>query len=171
MIYVIIAIALIAVLLFFVSRQPAEFKVTRSMAMKASPSTVFAHVNDLGKWQAWSPWARMEPDAATTYDGPMAGLNASMSWVGKKTGEGRMTIIDSVPDSLIKFRLDFKKPMQATNIAEFTFTPQGDQTNVTWTMTGTNSFMGKLIGLVLNCEKMVGGQFMQGLSNLRTIVE
>ena len=42
---------------------------------------------------------------------------------------------------------------------------------VTWTMTGTNSFMAKAVGLFMNFEKMCGGQFEQGLASLKAVVE
>jgi hypothetical protein len=61
--------------------------------------------------------------------------------------------------------------MQATNTATFNFTPDGDQTTITWAMTGTNNFVGKVMGLIMNCDKMVGGQFEKGLADLKTIVE
>ena len=95
-----------------------------------------------------------------------------MRWVGNnKVGQGSMTITESRPDDFIRFKLEFLKPFAATNTAEFTFNYENDQTTVTWTMYGKNNFMGKAIGLVMNCEKMVGGQFEKGLATLKSVVE
>jgi hypothetical protein len=157
---------LIAVVPVLVLRRPDEFRVTRSAVIDAAPQAVFEHVNDLEKWQAWSPWARMDPDAETRFEGPKAGEGATVYWDGKKTGRGGMTVIESRAPSFVRFRLDFVKPMKATNTAEFTFAPEGERTKVTWAMYGPNNFMGKLVGLVMNCEKMVGGQFEDGLKYL-----
>ena len=113
----------------------------------------------------------MDPEAIYHFEGPPAGIGASTRWVGKKTGEGSSTISESRPSDFIRFRLDFIKPMNASNISEFTFIPEGKQTNVTWTMYGKNNFMGKLVGLVMNCEKMVGEQFALGLATLKQLAE
>ena len=132
---------------------------------------IFPHVNDLHQWQGWSPWARMDPTAQTTFDGPAAGTGAAMAWVGTRTGTGKMTIIDSRPAELVVFKLEFLIPMVAANTAEFTFTPQGGQTLVTWSMFGKANFMSKAMGLLMSCDKMVGGQFAQGLADLKTVAE
>ena len=164
-------IALI-VFLLIASRQPEEFRITRSAVMAAPAATVFEQVNDLHKWQAWSPWARMDPNAKNSFDGPASGVGAVMSWEGNaKVGKGRSTITESRAGELVRLRLDFLKPMKATNIAEFMFTPAEGGTLVNWSMTGRNQFLGKVMSLVFNCEKIVGGQFDQGLVNLKSIVE
>ena len=115
-----IALAIIVVaFLIIVALQPAEYRVVRSAAVTALPDVVFAQINDFHKWEAWSPWAKMDPNAKSSYEGPMAGVGAKMSWAGNmKVGEGSMTIIESQPNNLVRFRLDFLKPMAGTNTAE-----------------------------------------------------
>jgi len=127
-------------------------------------------VNDLHKWQAWSPWAKLDPDAKQTYEGPGEGTGAVFRWAGNdRIGEGAMTITDSRPAELVTFRLDFLKPFAATNIAEFTFKPDGSGTLVAWSMTGKRNLMFKAICLFMNMDKMVGGQFEQGLAGLALV--
>ena len=93
---------------------------------------VFENINDLHKWEAWSPWAKMDPNAKNMFSGPPEGKGASMAWAGNnKVGEGRMTIADSRPNEAIRMNLEFLKPFKANNVAEFTFKPEGDQTVVT----------------------------------------
>jgi hypothetical protein len=129
-------------------------------------------VNELHKWDAWSPWAKLDPNAKNTFEGPPAGTGAVMCWAGNKNvGEGSMTITESCANELVQFRLEFLKPFKGTNTAEFIFKPQGDQTHVTWSMYGENNFLSKVIGIFINCEKMVGGQFEQGFANLKEVVE
>lgn len=173
MLPILLALAFIALLFIIViAGQPCEFKVTRTAKMPAPPEKVFPHVNDLRQWEAWSPWAKLDPDAKSSFSGPEAGAGATMAWEGnRKIGVGKMTITESQTGGIIRFRLDFEKPMKATNTAEFTFLPDGGQTCVTWSMTGKNSFGGKVFGLLMNCEKMVGGQFEQGLASLKSLVE
>ncbi len=167
---ILIAIAALVVLFaIFVSTRPSDFRISRTGRISAPPDVVFENVNDLHKWEAWSPWAKMDPNAKNTFAGPFAGSGSSMEWNGnKKVGAGRMTIVDSRPNERIQIKLEFFKPFKATNIAEFTFKPEGSQTSVTWTMSGKNNFMAKAVTMVMNCDKMIGGQFEQGLANLNS---
>jgi Polyketide cyclase / dehydrase and lipid transport len=169
---ILIFVAVIVLLLVIViATRPAEFRITRSATIPAPPAAIFPHVNDLHLWQAWSPWAKMDPNAKVTFAGPAAGPGASFHWAGNsKVGEGTMNLVESRPSELVRFRLKFQRPFKATNDAEFTFRPVGDQTEVTWAMSGKNNFMGKAVGLVMDCDKMVGGEFEKGLANLRGVV-
>ncbi|WP_445370202.1 SRPBCC family protein [Methylomonas sp. HW2-6] len=168
---ILVAVAL-AAFAFIATRQPDSFSVSRSLAMAAPASLVFAQVNDLRKWDAWSPWAKLDSNAQNSFEGPDAGVGAAMRWSGNnKVGQGSMTIVHSRPDSFIRFSLDFVKPFKASNIAEFSFDSAGTETVVTWTMSGRNNFVGKAMNLVMNCDKMVGGQFEQGLAAIKRIVE
>ncbi|MDP1665362.1 MAG: SRPBCC family protein [Methylobacter sp.] len=174
MLNTILILVAIAVTLFFIvaAIQPSDFRVTRTGTISAPASAVFAQVNDLQKWEAWSPWAKLDPEAKNSFEGPTSGTGAMMRWVGNnKVGQGSMTIIESRTDDFIRFKLEFLKPFAATNTAEFTFNSEDDQTTVTWTMYGKNNFMAKAIGLIMNCEKMVGGQFEEGLASLKSVVE
>ena len=81
-----------------------------------------------------------------------------------------MAIAESRPNELVRFKIDFIKPFKATNVAEFTFKPDGDQTVVTWTMSGRCNFVSKAMGLFMNFDKMVGGQFETGLAQMNSVV-
>ena len=168
---IIIAVAAIVVLFaIFVSTRPTDFRVTRTGRISAPPEVVFENVNDLHKWEAWSPWAKLDPNAKNTFAGPTAGPGSSMEWNGNnKVGAGRMTIVDSRPGDRIQIKLEFFKPFKATNTAEFAFKSEGGQTSVIWTMSGKNNFMGKAFSLFMNCDKMIGSQFEQGLVNLNSV--
>ena len=82
-----------------------------------------------------------------------------------------MTIVESRPNELVRIRLDFEKPFTSTGLAEFTFKPAGDQTSVTWSMTGRKNFITKAMGLIVSMDKMIGGQFEEGLANLKGLAE
>jgi len=170
---VLITLAVIVVVfVIVVALQPATFMVTRSITMAAPPAIVFEQVNDLRKWDAWSPWARLDPNAKNTFEGPPAGTGAVCAWSGNnQVGMGRMTITESRTNELVRFRLEFVKPMAGTSDAEFTFKTQGGQTAVTWTMTGKNNFIAKAMCLFMSMDKMAGGQFEKGLANLKNIAE
>lgn len=165
--------ALIVVLAIVIAMQPAHFTVTRSATMSAPPEAAFALVNDFRNWQGWSPWAKLDPAVKETYEGSAAGDGAVFRWDGNKdVGQGNMTITGSRPAESIRIRLEFIKPFAAVNDVEFTFKSAGaDQTTVTWTMSGKNNFVGKAVGLIMNCDKFVGSQFEKGLAAMKGIVE
>ena len=163
---------LVALFAIIAALQPAHFKVERSLTIAAPDSVIFAQVNDLHNWNAWSPWAKLDPAMKETYEGAAAGAGASYSWAGNsKVGEGRMTILESTPSSLVRIQLQFLKPFAATDTSEFSFTPAGKGTTVRWAMTGDNNFMAKAIGLFASMDKMVGKDFEMGLSQLKTVTE
>ncbi len=170
---VLIVFALIVVVLIvIVALQPSEFRVARSANMSAAAPAVFAQVNDFHKWEAWNPWGKIDPAMKQTYEGAPAGVGAIYTWTGNsEVGQGRMTITDSRPSDLVRITLEFFKPFAATNIAEFTFKPEGNRTAVTWSMTGKKNFMAKAIHLFMNMEKMIGGQFEQGLAAMKSVAE
>jgi hypothetical protein len=165
--------ALVAILCLVIAAQPSDFKASRSATMAAPPAAVFAQVNDFHNWEAWSPWAKIDPNAKMTYEGPTSGEGAKVGWSGNSdVGEGSMTIVESRPNELVRIKLDFVRPMAGTSDVEFKLQPEGtDKTAVTWSMSGKNNFMAKAISLVMDCEKMVGDQYDQGLANLKRIVE
>lgn len=167
----IVLVVIVAGFAGVVAMQPSEFRIVRSATIPAPPAEVFAQVNDFHNWEAWSPWAKLDPAAKNSFEGPAAGKGAIFKWSGNnEVGEGSMTITESRPSDLIRIKLDFVKPFEGTNITEFTFKPEGDQTVVTWDMSGHNTFMGRVFCLFMNMDKMVGGKFEEGLANLKSVV-
>lgn len=172
--YILIGVgALVALFAVIVTLQPSGFRISRSATMAAAPAAAFAQVNDFHNWRAWSPWEGIDPALQRTYEGPESGPGAVYSWVGNKNvGEGRMTILESKPGESVKIKLDFIKPFAATNTALFTFQPQANQTDVTWTMEGEKTcFFAKAMHLCINMDKMIGGNFEQGLAKMKSLVE
>ena len=166
---ILISLAVIVIVLaVIVALQPSEFRVARSTTISAPPATVFAQVNDFHKWEAWNPWGKIDPAMKQAYEGAPAGSGAIYTWAGNnEVGEGRMTITESRPNDLIRSNSNSSNPSQATVIAEFTFKPEGNQTVVTWSMTGQNNFMAKAVHLFMNMDKMIGGQFEKGLAEMK----
>jgi hypothetical protein len=171
--YILIGIAVVIIaFLAFVAMKPAEFSITRSATMSAPHEAAFAQVNDFHNWAAWSPWEKLDATMEKTFDGAPAGIGAIYSWNGNnKVGEGRMTILESRPNDMIRIKLEFMRPFAATNSTEFTFKPEGNKTLVTWNMSGKHNFMAKGFMLFMNMDKMVGGDFEKGLAEIKGVVE
>lgn len=157
--------ALMLVLVAVIATRPADFRYARSRTMAVPAAAVFAQVDTLSRWNDWSPWAKLDPDCKNTLTGPASGKGASFAWDGNNdVGAGVMTITDSLPPQRVAMKLVFHRPMAGESDVVFTFVPEGDKTVVTWTMSGKNNFMGKAVGLFIDCEKMCGDQFEQGLA-------
>jgi uncharacterized protein YndB with AHSA1/START domain len=173
MLPILLALVFVALLIFIViAGQPDEFQVSRSVNISAPREKIFPLVNELHQWEAWNPWAKLDPHCKITYDGPPAGVGASYTWAGNaKVGAGQNTIVESRTNETVRFRLDFAKPMQTTNAAEFTFCADGGQTRVTWTMSGKTNFGGKIFGLFVNCNRMIGRDFEKGLATMKAVAE
>jgi len=167
-----LVVLVVAGLLIYAATRPDSFRIERSALIKAPPEKIFGFVNDLHQWTAWSPWEKIDPALKRSYSGPQSGKGAAYGWEGNsKVGSGRMEITESAAPSKVVIKLDFLKPFEAHNTADFTFARQGDATNVTWAMFGPSPFISKLMGTFFNMERMVGGQFEQGLANLKAISE
>src|SRR6202790_2837263 len=91
-----IVAAIVVIFVVIVAMRPSEFRVERSATMSAPAAEVFAQVNDFHNWDAWSPWAKIDPTMKQTYEGAPAGIGASYTWVGNnKVGEGTMTLTEA----------------------------------------------------------------------------
>src|SRR5580765_4974186 len=169
-----ILLGLVAVIVFFlvvVATRPADFRVERSLAIAAPAQALFEQVNNHHKFVVWNPFMKLDPNVKNTYSGPDSGVGAVCAWDGNKDiGAGSATITESKPGELVRMRMDWKRPMEGTATVDFTFKPEGDKTVVTWAMYGKNGFMGKLVSLFMDCEKMCGPQFEQGLADLGKVV-
>jgi hypothetical protein len=164
--------AIVVVFLVTVATRPSEFRVARTATIGAPAPAVFAQVNDFHRWEAWNPWAKIDPAMKHTYEGAPAGTGSIYTWRGNhEVGEGRMTITESRPSDVIRIRLEFEKPFRGTSNAEFTFKPEGDRTVVTWSMVGHNDFIAKAVHLFMDMDRMIGGNFEKGLVDMKSVLE
>jgi hypothetical protein len=161
---VIIAIGLVAVLM-----QPGQAHIEKSIVINAPASSVFPEVSDFQKFNAWSPWAKMDPEAKQTIEGPAASVGHKMAWDGPKTGTGTQWTEEIRENEYVKNGMKFGGS-ETTYYNEFILTPEGDGTKVTWTYDGANAGLsGKAMWLVMG--SMLSNQYEQGLNDLKQIVE
>jgi len=163
--------AVVVVLIAVIAMQPATFAIERATVIAAPPDVVFAHLDSPRAMDVWSPFVKMDPQQKLTYEGPESGVGAIESWEGPQIGAGRLTITGVKPNEEVEIRLEFTKPMRATNRALFTLTPTGEGTTITWRMEGTNNFVGKAASLVMDMDETVGGTFERGLADLKALAE
>jgi hypothetical protein len=163
---------LIAGFLGVASMRPNTFRVQRSIDINAPVDKIYPLINDYKHWASWSPYENVDPAMKRTFSGAPNGKGAIYEWDGNKNiGRGRMEIINAIPSSKIDIKLDFFSPFEAHNMAEFTMLPKGEATNVTWAMHGPVPFMAKIMHMIFSMDRMVGGQFEQGLANMKAAAE
>jgi uncharacterized protein YndB with AHSA1/START domain len=162
----------VAAVLGFAMTKPDSFRVQRTMKIKAPPEKIFPLINDFHSWASWSPWEKLDPAMRRTNSGAAMGQGAVYEWEGNaKVGKGRMEITEVSPPTKVTVKLDFLKPIEGHNIAEFTLEPQGDSTSVTWVMRGPTPFLSKVVQVFISMDSMIGKEFEAGLGNLKSIAE
>jgi uncharacterized protein YndB with AHSA1/START domain len=168
---IIVFVVLVVAFLGFVATRPDTFAVERSVSITAPAPVVFALINSNKNFRRWSPFEK-DPQIVATYAGPEEGVGARYAWEGNaEVGKGNMTITESTPNVLVRRDLEFIEPFPANNVVTHTLRADGGATTVTWRMEGENGFMGKLVGVVMDMDAMVGGMFAEGLANLKSLAE
>ena len=163
---------LIVLLIGLAMTKPDTFSVHRSVSIQASPEKIFPLINDFHSWNSWSPWETIDPTMKKSFSGSPNGNGAVYDWDGNsKVGQGHMEITQSIPPSKVIIKLDFLKPVEGHNTAEFTLEPNGNSTTVTWTMSGPSRFITKVMQVFISMDSMLGKEFEKGLGNLKTISE
>lgn len=148
------------------------YTVERSRVIEAPIERVYAQVADFHHWTAWSPWEDLDPDMQRTYAGADAGPGAIYTWRGnRKAGTGRMEITDATAPTTVEIDLVFEKPWKSRSTTAFSLQPQGEATEVTWTMTGPHSTMTKVMGFFISMDTMLGKDFEKGLGRLKKVAE
>jgi uncharacterized protein YndB with AHSA1/START domain len=167
-----VVVVLVGALLAYAATKPDSMHVQRAAGIKAPPDKIFPLISDFHSWSSWSPYEKIDPAMKRAYSGAANGKGAVYEWEGNRNiGKGRMEITDTSPPSKVVFKLDFIKPFEAHNIAEFTLEPKGDSTNVTWAIYGPSPYMSKVLSLLCNMDKMIGKEFETGLANLKSLTE
>lgn len=168
---VLLVVAVVAVLAYAATK-PATFRVERTTTIKAPPEKIFALIEDMRGWGAWSPYEKKDPAMKRAYSGQPSGKGAVYEWDGdKNVGKGRMEITEASPPSKIIIKLNFLRPFETHNTASFTMLPKGESTDVTWAMDCPNLFISKVMSVFIDMDKMIGKDFEEGLGNLKRIAE
>lgn len=164
--------AALGALLAYAATRPDSFTIERSARVKAAPERVFALINDLKAFNGWNPYEKKDPALKGTYAGPQAGVGARYGWESREVGVGSLEIVETAAPAKVAMKLDFVRPFEAHNRAEFTIRPAPDgSSEVTWAMHGPQTYVSKLMGVIFNMDKMVGKDFEEGLANLKAQAE
>jgi polyketide cyclase/dehydrase/lipid transport protein len=169
---ILLALAVLVVLLLVIAAfRPGDFRVQRSAVIQAPPQRIQRLIDDFHLWDSWSPWEHLDPNMQRTFGGAASGRGATYAWTGNgKVGKGKMEILETSPAG-VTIDLWFLQPIEGHNTAEFTFTPVAGGTEVTWAMTGRQPFVGRVMGLFVSMDRMIGKDFESGLAKLKAAAE
>ena len=150
---------------------PREVTVSREALINAPPEKVFVHINDLKKWDTWSPWAKRDPNMKQEFSGPTEGLGQKVVWTSdhEQVGNGSQEITESVPGKTVRTQLDFGE--MGTAKAAFNLEGFDGGTRVTWgfeTDMGGNPLM-RWMGLMM--DNWIGADYEAGLAALKQVAE
>lgn len=162
----------LALLLAYAATRPDEFRVERRTRVAAPADKVWPLVSELRAFNRWNPYERKDPLIKSAYSGAPSGVGSRYDWDSREVGSGSLEITGQQPGRAVQMKLDFVKPFEAHNQAEFALQPTPDgATEVRWTMSGTANFLSKLMGVFVDMDKMVGRDFEAGLQNLKQLAE
>lgn len=167
-----VIVVLVAIVLILAAGRPGTFRLERSTTVNAPPEKVFPHLENFRGWEAWSPWEGLDPDLKRRHSGASSGRGAIYDWEGnKQVGTGRMEVLEAEAPHRLLIQLDFLKPFEAHNRAEFTLERRGNTTHLTWAMFGPQAFPMKVMSLFVSMDSMVGKDFEKGLARLKAVAE
>jgi hypothetical protein len=165
-------VALVGAVLLYAATKPDTFHVQRSITIQAPPEKIFPVLNDFRQSVSWSPYEKKDPAMKRAFSGPDSGKGAVYHFAGnKEVGKGRLTITDTIPSSKVIIALDMEEPFEGHNTVEYTLAANGGSTDVTWAIHGQQPYIGKVMSLFMDCDKMIGKDFEVGLANLKALSE
>ena len=164
--------ALLIVFFGYVATREGKFRYERSGVIDAPAEKIFPYISNFKLGGQWSPYEKKDPDMKRTFTGADGAVGSTMEFDGNKdVGSGRLEILKIVPNELVDIKLTMLKPFVGENFIEYKLTPEGSGTRFSWSMSGDGGYITKLMTLLIDCEKMIAGDFTVGIENLKTVVE
>ena len=156
----------------YVSSRSGEFRYIRSGLISAPASVIFPYLSQFHLGSEWSPYERRDPNMKRVFKGAEGAVGSIMEFDGNsEVGAGSLEVTALTPDQRVELRLIMTRPVPADNKITYSLTPEGNQTRFSWEMSGDGGFFGKLMGVFIDCEKMVAGDFESGIQKLKELSE
>ena len=169
-----ILLGLLLVLLAFVAyvaSRPGKFRYERSGLIQAEPARIYPYLSELSRGSEWSPYERLDPAMKKSIRGAEGSVGAALDFESDSAGAGNLEVLRLVPNEAVDLRLTMLKPIHGENLIEYRLAPEAGGTRFTLIMSGEGGFVSKLMSVLIDCDKMIGGQFEEGIANLKQVVE
>lgn len=165
-------VVLVLAFLGYVISRPSRFMYSRSGVYQAKPEKIFPYLASFKKGNEWSPYMRVDPNMKVTYGGNDGEVGSTLDFDGNmEVGTGRLEITRIVPNELVEMKLTMIKPIAGESMIHYALEDDNGATKFTWSMEGESGFFGKLMSVLIDCEKMMTEQYDKGIANLRPLVE
>lgn len=151
-----------------------DYLIKRDIVINAKPEAIFSIIVNTKKTDSWMPWKETDPNIQMSYSGPEEGVGAISSWDSPgQMGTGKAEVVGIVPNQSVQTKITYTKPMVMNQDSEFILTPMGENTQMTWKVTGKQPFIARLMCALTftDVDKYVGGMFEKGLQKLKSMVE
>jgi len=150
---------------------PKNLNTERSTTIEAPQKLIYNMVNDIKSWEDWSAWNKRDPEMKINYPGKLVGVGANSRWESELEGNGTQEIVESVADKSIKTKLIFDD-WDGVSYANWKFTPDGENTNVSWNMEGDDlPFLMRGAIIFMGMKGRLNADYDTGLANIKKIAE
>ncbi len=166
-------VGIFVVYLVLCAAGPKKMEVSESMTMNASPAAIWEEIADFSKWNAWSPWHKLDPNMKSTIVGNPGEVGHGQSWESTDggVGKGSQKFSEVRTNEFLKSEMHFNGDTEHPAYAAFTLAPDGEGTKVTWSMDGETPFMFRGLSMVMGMNKMIAAEYQKGLGDLKKLVE
>lgn len=165
-------LVLVVAFVAYVSTRESKFLYERSGVINAPIEKIFPYISNFKMGALWSPYEQVDPNMKKVFTGPDGQVGSMMEFDGNRdAGSGKLEMLKITPNEFVEIKLTMIKPIAAENIVHYKLTREGIGTRFSWSMSGDSGFLGKLVNVFIDCEKMIGDQMNKGIANLKTLVE
>ncbi len=152
---------------------PDEWEISRSNTIHANAERIYPFVSNFKEWENWSPWnASKDATLKYSYEDSETVVGAKQSWTSEKMGNGWMKFTAASQQSGVSYDLfiDMGR-MQSTLHGNIAFSPEGDETRLTWTDRGNSdkSWIKRWMSILI--KPMLRKDLDSGLAGLKELVE
>lgn len=148
-----------------------SFAISRHTHVAAGAKQVRDLVEDFREWPAWCPWEKDGVELERRFAGPARGVGATYVWSGRGHAQNGTMVMTAADDRGVEVDLLFTFPCPVRQRVCVALNAQGNGTDVTWTMTGTHSWVGEIFFRVGALERKMGKDFEDGLQRLKELAE
>lgn len=168
--YILLGIVLLIGILTAIA--PTDMRSERSIVIKAPKEVVWNNIVMFSNQHKWSPWDKRDPNIKITLEGVDGTVGAVNKWVGNDSvGSGEQTMKKIEPMSLIESELHFIEPWESIANAFFHVSDTDGGVKVSWGFEGDMARPFNIMALFMDMDKSIGGDFEQGLANLKALCE
>jgi uncharacterized protein YndB with AHSA1/START domain len=164
--------AVIVAVLVVAAARPDDYRVERTVLLKAPPEKVYTLIEDVRRWPDWSMEDEKDPQLKRAFFGPSRGTGAGYDWTGgPHSGKGRATITEAVPPSRVVVQVLIKEPYEDTSKLEINLSPHDSGTLLRWAASGGMSYFTKVTTAFTTMDAVMGPRVEDSLAKLKLLAE